>query len=136
MPPSRPVEVSGRVPHEGRQPISEIAIEWTLAGPHRGTLRWVLEFNGRSSRALLVIGEAEHQELVVIEEPCRVSHDAERGLWHADLPGRSDSGVPLLAATWRQADAGPELLFARTSLLSELGVPGGCAEVASITLRG
>lgn len=128
---SRPVEVAGR-PHA----ISEILIEWTLAGPRRGTLRWVLEFNGRSSRAVFVTGEAEHRELAVIEEPCRVSHDAERGLWHADLPGRDDAGVPLLATTWRQTEAGPDLLFARTSLLSSLGVPGGCAEVASITLRG
>lgn len=131
----RRVEVA---PPPAESAVLSVVIEWSIsdtrAHARDRTLRWVLESGGRASRAVVIGSDGSERTLAVIEEPCRVLRDGD--LIHADLPARSEEGVPLLAATWRQTDAGPEPLYARTSVLSDLGVAGGCAELVGISVRG
>jgi len=55
-------------------------------------------------------------------------------LLHVTL-GEPSSDTPLLVATLRVNDAGePSVLYARTTLLAHLGLPGGRYEVAGATL--
>jgi hypothetical protein len=90
-----------------------------LAAQTRRTLEIIID--GTSATASLR-ADGRQTELAR-PTPLALVFERENGLWHADAPG-------LIAATWRERSGRPpEVLFARTPLLEQLGIAGGTAEL-------
>ncbi len=96
----------------------EVVLEWTFApGRGAGAALFGPTGPGRPLRAV------EHGRVVWL-------HDGPGGLEHVDIAG-------LLSATFRVDESGAvDVLYARTELLAELGVPGGrCDEPRGAVAR-
>lgn len=114
-----PEAVPGGVPasSEARACAARLCIAWRI-GPDGATeLRWTIH-DGLASAALHTAG-AEAQQPLAEASLTRRIHDARAGLEHLEVEG-------LLWLTLRNAgDCPPTLLFARTTLLTRLSIPGG-----------
>jgi len=84
-----------------------------FASPLEG--RWFCE-------ATLVDGGRRDRVPLAGAEPGAWSRDAETGLEHLEIPA-------VLHATYRRGERGVRLLYARTPLLTALGIPGGRYEL-------
>jgi hypothetical protein len=87
-------------------------------GPDKPTLEISIE--GETCSAALIAGG--RRVPLVRPAPATLVFEPENNLWHADAPG-------VIAATWREtADGTIQVLFARTPLIQQLGIPGGTYE--------
>lgn len=105
---------------EARARATGVCISWRI-GPRAGSggaeLRWTLE-GEHAAAALHTQGEAGPRPLASARITRRVRDDG-AGLEHFEVDG-------LLWLTLRHGEGcGPSLLFARTTLLARLEIPGG-----------
>lgn len=114
--------------------IGSVCVTWKLerarsvAEPGPLELRWSLSSSGLSQAELIsAVGGARALESV--EAPARFGFDAQRRMLHIDLDA---DGASRCSVTLDVSGARPRLLYARTALIAELGVAGGCVEISSV----
>jgi len=66
---------------------------------------------------------------MTIAEPARFGFDDRRRMLHVDV---ASGGQTQCAVTLDVSGPRPRLLYARTDIIAEFGVPGGCAEITSL----
>lgn len=113
----------GRGDHRSTGPVrassATLCISWAIGGGASAAseLRWCIL--GDAGTAVLHTNQAEDCERLAEAPVTRHIHDADAGLEHLEIDG-------LLWVTLRRHSGGPpELLFARTTLLAKLKIPGG-----------
>lgn len=129
----------GRPVEGGDWPWSFLTIRWPLDGPDAPSGRW-LEWRltwargesgpARASAVAVDTGPRTERTLVA-DAAASAMLDVASGLAHVDVPGCLSATLRLPAG----ASAGV-LVYARTSLLGSLGVPGGRADRPDLALAG
>lgn len=104
---------------------ASVGVEWAIGGasgrPAR-VLRWTILLDEGRAAASLIDASGVHPLRELGADELRITRDEALGLLHADAP-------PLLALTLTHRDGALEPLFARTSLLAMLEIPGGRYDV-------
>jgi hypothetical protein len=96
--------------------VSAARLEIEIEEGARSSARLVATGTGAGNSAgSIVLAAATIAESL---RAARSSRDLSLGLDHLDVPG-------FAAITWRTAPGGPRLLYARSSLIKELGITGG-----------
>lgn len=108
--------------------VPVVGVVWRLAAPVAGELVWRVWVDNGHTRARCVLRGAGVERVLVDGVKGEVA--VIDGLTHVLVRGRGGgSALLVLTLAGEVADAGSAgLLYARTSLLEELGVPGGGAE--------
>lgn len=109
--------------------VGRVCVSWSIdrsrsvAEPGPFELRWTLSASGPSEAELIGSTGRAHR-LRLVEEQSSFRFDEKRSMLHVDLPGHCSISIDVSGGRAR-------LLYARTTVMEELGVPGGCAEIAS-----
>ncbi len=108
--------------------VPVVGVVWRVAAPVAGELVWSVWLDNGHTRARCVL-RVEGVERVLVDG-AKGEVEVIDGLTHVQVRGRTGSGARLvLTLAGEVGDAGAGgLMYARTSLLEELGVPGGRAE--------
>lgn len=108
--------------------VPVVGVVWRLAAPVAGELVWRVWVDNGHTRARCVLRGVGGERVLI--DGARGEVEVVDGLTHVLVRGRGGGGALLvLTLAGEVGDAGSgRLLYARTALLEELGVPGGGAE--------
>jgi len=106
-----------------------IALAVELVGEREGCVERVVATIAPPKRGAVVIGGE-----MTGGAAGRWEEDEDARLVHVTI-GEPTSDTPLLVATVRLEEGGVSVLYARTTLLAYLGIPGGRYEVAGATME-